>query len=150
MLQEKVVVVTGASGALGKVVVDVALARGARVAAVDFAAAQAAPSPQRLELGGVDLTDAAAAKTAIDQAASHFGKLDALINIAGGFAFEAVADGDPKTWARMYALNVSTALNTSRAAIPHLLRSSAARIVNIGALGALQAGNGMGAYAASK
>ena len=44
MLQEKVVVVTGASGALGRVVVDIALARGARVAAVDYAAAQAAPS----------------------------------------------------------------------------------------------------------
>jgi NAD(P)-dependent dehydrogenase (short-subunit alcohol dehydrogenase family) len=150
VLQEKVIVVTGASGALGKVVVDAALARGARVAAVDYAAAQTAPTPQRLELGGVDLTDATQAKKAIDAAASHFGKLDALINIAGGFAFETVADGDPKTWQRMYALNVATALNASRAAIPHLLASRAARIVNIGAFGALQAGGGMGGYAASK
>jgi NAD(P)-dependent dehydrogenase (short-subunit alcohol dehydrogenase family) len=82
--------------------------------------------------------------------ASHFGKLDALINIAGGFAFETVADGDPRTWQRMYALNVMTALNASRAAIPHLVSSGAGRIVNIGAMGALQAGSGMGAYAASK
>src|SRR4029450_12917571 len=43
-----------------------------------------------------------------------------------------------------------TALNPARAAIPHLLNSRAARIVNIGAMGALQAGSGMGAYAASK
>jgi len=104
----------------------------------------------RLELGGVDLTDAAQARKAIDSAVSHFGKLDALINIAGGFAFETVADGDPKTWQRMYALNVTTALNASRAAIPHLTASNAARIVNVGAMGALQAGAGMGAYAASK
>jgi len=150
MLREKVIVVTGASGALGKVVVEIALAQGARVAAIDYAAARAEPTSQRLELGGVDLTDAAQAKKAIDSAASHFGRLDALINIAGGFAFETVADGDPKTWQRMYALNVTTALNAARAAIPHLLTSSAARIVNIGALGALQAGSGMGAYAASK
>ena len=150
MLQEKVIVVTGASGALGKVVAETALARDARVAAIDFAATQAGPAPQRLELGGVDLTDAAQAKTAIDAAAAHFGGIDALINIAGGFAFETVADGDPKTWARMYALNVTTALNASRAAIPHLLASPAARIVNIGAFGALQAASGMGAYAASK
>ena len=81
---------------------------------------------------------------------AHFGKLDALINIAGGFAFEAVADGDPKTWQRMYALNVTTALNASRAAIPHLAASTAGRIINVGAMGALQAGAGMGAYAASK
>lgn len=150
MLQDKVVVVTGASGALGKVVVESALAQGARVAAIDYAAAHAAPTPQRLELGGIDLTDAAQASKAIDAAAAHFGKLDALINIAGGFAFETVAGGDPKTWARMYALNVTTALNASRGAIPHLLVSHAARIVNIGAFGALQAGSGMGAYAASK
>ena len=150
MLREKVIVVTGASGALGKVVVEAAVVKGARVAAIDYATAQAGPTPERIELGGVDLTDAAQASKAIDAAASHFGRLDALINIAGGFAFETVADGDPKTWARMYALNVTTALNAARAAIPHLLRSSAGRIVNIGALGALQAGNGMGAYAASK
>src|SRR5262245_46555638 len=146
----KVIFVTGASGALGRVVADTALARGARVAAIDYAAAKAAPTPQRLELGGVDLTDAAQAQKAIDAAAAHFGKLDALINIAGGFAFETVAEGDPKTWARMYALNVTTALNASRAAIPHLLDSGAARIVNVGAMAAILAGGGMGAYAASK
>ena len=150
MLQEKVIVVTGASGALGKVVAESALARGAHVAAVDYAAAQAPPSAQRLDLGGVDLTDAAQANKAIDAAAAHFGKLDVLVNIAGGFAFETVAEGDPKTWTRMEALNVSTALNACRAAIPYLLASPAARIVNIGAYGALQAGSGMGAYAASK
>jgi 3-oxoacyl-[acyl-carrier protein] reductase len=142
--------VTGASGALGKVVAEVALAQGARVAGVDHAPSQLPATPNRIELGGVDLTDAAQAKKAIDAAAEHFGRLDALINIAGGFAFEAVAEGDPKTWQRMYALNVLTALNASRAAIPHLVASSAARIVNVGAMGALQAGAGMGAYAASK
>ncbi|MFO1111390.1 MAG: 3-oxoacyl-ACP reductase FabG [Bradyrhizobium sp.] len=149
-MREKVIVVTGASGALGKVVAEVALARGARVAAVDHAAAQMPPSPQHLDLGGVDLTDATQASKAVAAAASHFGKIDALINIAGGFAFETVAEGDPKTWARMVALNLTTALNACRAAIPHLLASPNARIVNIGAYGALQAGSGMGAYAASK
>jgi NAD(P)-dependent dehydrogenase (short-subunit alcohol dehydrogenase family) len=146
----KVVVVTGALGALGKVVADTALARGARVAGLDHAASQLKPSANRIELGGVDLSDPAQAKAAIDAVVAHFGKVDALINIAGGFAFETVAEGDPKTWQRMYALNVLTALNTSRSAIPHLAASPAGRIVNVGAMGALQAGAGMGAYAASK
>jgi len=146
----KVIVVTGALGALGSVVVDQALARGARVASVDHAPTQVPATSNQLEFGGVDLTDAAAAKKAIDAAASHFGQLDALINIAGGFSFETVAEGDPKTWQRMYALNVTTALNASRAAIPYLTASDAGRIVNVGALGALQAGAGMGPYAASK
>jgi NAD(P)-dependent dehydrogenase (short-subunit alcohol dehydrogenase family) len=146
----KVIIVTGASGALGRVVAISAQAKGARVAGIDHAASQVAATPSRIELGGVDLTDAAQAKQAVDAAAAHFGKLDALINIAGGFAFEAIADGDPKTWQRMYMLNVLTALNASRSAIPHLVASGAGRIVNVGAIGALQAGSGMGAYAASK
>jgi NAD(P)-dependent dehydrogenase (short-subunit alcohol dehydrogenase family) len=146
----KVIVVTGASGALGKVVVEAALARGARVAGIDHAPTLVPATAGRLELGGVDLTDAAQAGKAIDAVVSHFGRLDALVNIAGGFAFEAVAEGDPRTWQHMYALNVLTALNTSQSAIPHLAAASAGRIVNVGAMGALQAGAGMGPYAASK
>jgi NAD(P)-dependent dehydrogenase (short-subunit alcohol dehydrogenase family) len=149
-MEGEIIVVTGASGALGKVVVATALAKGARVAAIDHAASTMKATADRIELGGVDLTDASEAKKAIDAAASHFGKLDALVNIAGGFAFETTAEGDPKTWQRMYALNVLTALNASRSAIPHLSASGAGRIINVGAMGALQAGAGMGAYAASK
>jgi NAD(P)-dependent dehydrogenase (short-subunit alcohol dehydrogenase family) len=146
----KVIIVTGASGALGSVVAEAALARGARVAGLDHAPSQIPATASRIELGGVDLSDANEAQKAIDAVVTHFGRLDALINIAGGFAFEAVAEGDPRTWQHMYALNVLTALNASRAAIPHLAASASARIINIGAIGALQAGAGMGAYAASK
>lgn len=149
-MQGKVIAITGASGALGKVVVESAIARGAGVACINRAAASSGATSKRIELGGVDLTDPAQALQAVDAAAAHFGRLDALVNVAGAFAFETVADGDPKTWQRLYAINVTTALNASRAAIPHLVASGAGRIVNIGAMGALQAGAGMGAYAASK
>lgn len=146
----KVIVITGASGALGKVVVEAALAHGAKIAAVDHAATQIPATPDQLYLGGVDLSDAGQATQAIATAATHFGRLDVLINIAGAFSFETIADGDPKTWQRLYSINVLTALNASRAAIPHLVASGAGRIINIGAMGALQAGAGMGPYAASK
>lgn len=149
-MQDRVLIVTGARGALGKVVVEIAQSRGARVAGIDHAPSQEPATLEGIEIGGIDLSDAAQAKTAVDAAARHFGRLDALINVAGGFAFETVGDGDIKTWQRMYALNVLTALNTSRAALPHLAASKAGRIVNIGATGALQAGSGMGPYAASK
>ena len=149
-MQGKVLIVTGARGALGKVVADIAVSRGARIAGIDYAASQMPATPERIEIGGVDLSDAAQAKTAVEAAARHFGRLDALVNIAGGFAYETVGDGDITTWQRMHALNLLTALNTSRAALPHLAASKAGRIVNIGAMGALQAGAGMGPYAASK
>jgi NAD(P)-dependent dehydrogenase (short-subunit alcohol dehydrogenase family) len=149
-MDEKVIVITGALGALGRVVAETAAARGARVAGVDHAASQAATTARRIELGGVDLSDPAQSKKAIDAAAAHFGRLDALVNIAGGFTFETVAEGNIKSWGRMHALNLLTAVNASHAALPHLLASKAGRIVNIGAMGALQAGGGMGPYAASK
>ncbi len=146
----KVLVITGALGALGRVVTETAEARGARVAGIDHAPAQSPATEMRIELGSVDLTDAAQAKKAIDAAVSHFGQIDALINIAGGFVFETIAEATDKSWQRMHAMNVLTALNASQAALPHLARQGTGHIVNIGAMGALQAGVGMGPYAASK
>ena len=102
-MKGKVAVITGALGALGKVVAEEALSRGARVAGIDHAASQLAATAERIELGRIDLTDAARAKKAIDAAAAHFGAIDALINIAGGFTFETIADGDLNAWQRMYS-----------------------------------------------
>ena len=62
----KIIVITGASGALGKVVATSALAGGAKVAGIDHAATTIKPTAERIELGGVDLTDATEAKKAID------------------------------------------------------------------------------------
>lgn len=146
----KILVVTGASGALGKVVVRLARARGALVAEIDHTAQASDDASPDLQLGGVDLADAAQAGKAITAVASFFGGVDVLINIAGAFAYATIADGDNKSWETMHRLNLLTALNASRAAIPHLVASKAGRIVNIGAMGALQAGAGMGPYAASK
>jgi NAD(P)-dependent dehydrogenase (short-subunit alcohol dehydrogenase family) len=103
-----------------------------------------------LVLGGVDLTDANQAGAAIEAAAERFGGLDGLFNIAGGFSWEKMEGGDWQTWHRLFLMNVQTASNASRAAIPHLKRSPAGRIVNVGANAALKASLGMGAYAASK
>jgi NAD(P)-dependent dehydrogenase (short-subunit alcohol dehydrogenase family) len=147
----KIIVVTGASGALGKVVVQAARLRGARVAEIDHASqATTGTDANSLKIGGIDLSDAAQATNAIATAASQFAGFDVLINIAGAFTFEMIDGGSNDSWQKMHRLNLLTALNASRAAIPHLVASKAGRIVNIGAIGALQAGAGMGPYAASK
>jgi 3-oxoacyl-[acyl-carrier protein] reductase len=146
----KIVVITGASGALGQVVLERAVKSGATIAAIDHSARTPASTPDRLQIGGVDLSDAAQADAAIAAVVKQFGKIDVLINIAGAFTFEDIADGNNKSWETMHRLNLLTALNASRAAIPHLTSSKAGRIINIGAMGALQAGAGMGPYAASK
>jgi 3-oxoacyl-[acyl-carrier protein] reductase len=146
----KIVVITGASGALGQVVLERAVKSGATIAAIDHSARTPASTPDRLQIGGVDLSDAAQADAAIAAVVKQFGKIDVLINIAGAFTFENIADGNNKSWETMHRLNLLTALYASRAAIPHLTSSKAGRIINIGAMGALQAGAGMGPYAASK
>ncbi len=147
-MSERVIVITGARGALGQAVLSAARDAGLRIALIDRG--QSHPSPQGvLALGGVDLTDAKQAESAMTGVISRFGRLDALLNIAGGFVWQTVDDPAP-AWDRMHGLNVSTALNASRAALPYLKASDDGRIVNIGSAAALKPGAGMGAYGAAK
>ncbi|MGD1038580.1 MAG: SDR family NAD(P)-dependent oxidoreductase, partial [Roseiarcus sp.] len=154
-MKGKAIAITGGFGALGRVVAEAAARRGASVAALDVAAAPPAGLSERLGadaliLGGVDLSTVDGARRAMAEVKGKFGRLDALVNIAGGFRWETVGDGDPTTWDRLFAVNLKTALNASKAALPYLLESGAGRIVNVGANAAVKSGAGMGAYAASK
>lgn len=149
----RVFAISGAFGALGSAVASAAAERGARLALIDFATSPPPGLPggdNVLVLGGVDLTDAVAAGAAIDAVADHFGGLDVLLNIAGGFRWETLETSLAEGWHRLFLMNVQTAANASRAAIPYLRESKAGRIVNVGANGALKASMGMGPYAASK
>ncbi len=144
----RTLVITGGHGVLGRAVLEAAEDDGLNVAVIDHARGEAVPEGV-LELGGVDLTDSGAAERAMAAVVERFGRIDALLNIAGGFVWQTIEDAEP-AWDRMYALNVMTALNATRAALPHLRRSDEGRIVNVGANGALKSAAGMGAYAASK
>ena len=146
-MTNRTLVVTGGHGILGKAVVEAALAQGLNVALIDHAAGKAPDGA--LEIGGVDLTDAGATGAAMAKVVERFGGIDALLNVAGGFVWQTTDNAHP-AWDRMFALNLTTALNASRAALPHLKASAEGRIVNVGANGALRAAAGMGAYGASK
>ena len=154
-MSPRIIAVTGAFGVLGEVVATAAVAQGARVALIDF---NTVPPDRLLEAcgidalvqTGVDLADPDQAAKALDATGARFGRLDALINIAGGFRWQTLQDGDPAVWDMLYAMNVKTAANASRAALPWLRKSAAGRIVNVGAMGAIKSAAGMGAYGASK
>jgi NAD(P)-dependent dehydrogenase (short-subunit alcohol dehydrogenase family) len=153
-MKEQVVVITGGMGNLGRAVAGAFAAAGSTVAVIDHGAvpeAQAAKSNDRyLSIGGVDLTQFAHAEQAVQAVVSKFGRLDVLVNIAGGFRWQTLADGDVSGWDQMYDINLKTAVNASKAALPNILKSDAGRIINIGAGAAAKAAAGMGAYAASK
>jgi NAD(P)-dependent dehydrogenase (short-subunit alcohol dehydrogenase family) len=154
-MSDRVFVVTGAFGALGSALARAIAAQGHRLVLIDHAMEAppellAALGDQAFTLAGIDLTDAATTKASITGARERYGRLDVLVNVAGGFSWQTLENGDPETWDRLYALNVKTCANASRAALPHLKASGAGRIVNVGANAALKAAAGMGAYAASK
>lgn len=148
-MADRIIAITGAAGVLGSAVAQAAAELPYRLALIDHAQHWSGPEGAFVQTG-VDLTDAVQAGAAIDAVADKLGGLDVLLNIAGGFRWETIEGGSYDTWPQLYRLNVLTATNASRAAIPHLKRSAAGRIVNVGSAAALKAGLGMGAYAASK
>jgi NAD(P)-dependent dehydrogenase (short-subunit alcohol dehydrogenase family) len=148
-LQDRKIVVTGGLGALGRAVVAELAARGAQVAVLDRAPA-AEVAGAALVSGGIVMSDVAQAGAALQGAADKLGGIDALVNVAGGFRWETLADGQVDSWDLLYEMNLRTAVVACQQALPFLLAQPAGRIVNVGALGALKAGMGMGAYAASK
>ena len=149
-LKGKRVAVTGGFGSLGIATVKALQAAGARVAAIDRADAPPESLGDAALFGGVDLGELDAAKATLAKAAGALGGLDALVNIAGTFRWEKLADGGLDTWDFLYRVNLRTAVAASKAALPYLEKGTGASIVNIGAMGAVKAGAGMGAYAASK
>lgn len=142
------VVVTGAAGVLGSAVAARLAEAGWSVAGLDMAPVTA---PHALALGGVDLGDPTAAAAAFAKVGERFGRLDGLVNVAGGFTWETVVGGELATWDRMYQINLRTALIATQAALPLMTGGGrGGAIVNVSAAGSVKAANGMGAYAASK
>lgn len=150
-LSGKVLVITGSNGVLGQAVAATLGGYGARLALLDHAhSPSAAQPPGALHYGGVDLTQADAARSVMQKVVEQTGRLDGLVNVAGGFHWEELAGGTLDSWDSMYRLNLRTAVVACQAALPYLLQAGGGRIVNVGAMGAIRAASGMGAYAASK
>ena len=149
-LNDRVYAVTGGFGTLGRALAALLAQQGARVALIDRSAPPAGMhnTERVLHLGAVDLGADGAAEVALEQVALRWQRIDGLVNVAGGFAWETLAEGSLQTWDRLYAMNLRSAVAASQAVLPHLGRGG--RIVSVGAMAALKAAQGMGAYAASK
>lgn len=151
-LQGRAVIVTGGFGVLGSALTRLLLERGAQVAALDLneVPASLAATADFLPLGKVNLTETASAEQAMSRVVDTFGHIDAVVNVAGGFAWETFESGSLDTWDRLYQMNVRTAIVSTKVALPHILSAGNGRVVNVSALAANKAGLGVSAYAASK
>jgi NAD(P)-dependent dehydrogenase (short-subunit alcohol dehydrogenase family) len=155
---DQVVVITGASGNLGAAAARGFASAGARLALLDIRAEGleallgdlASPASHKL-LAPVDMTDEASVEKAIGEIEGELGRIDVLLNIAGGYrAGTPVHETKLKDWDFMLALNAKSAFLASREAIPHMLRRGGGKIINIGARPGLKGAANAAAYSASK
>lgn len=156
---DKVVLVTGGTGGLGREVTMAFLEAGATVivtyriaeelAAIVSAAERIGATPP---VGApVDVTDAAAVEKFVTEIAAKHGRLDILVNAVGGYAGGTnLWEVDPKTYDLMLQLNLKAGFVLARSVVPVMIRQNRGSIVNIAPKAAFDHGAGAGMYAASK
>jgi NAD(P)-dependent dehydrogenase (short-subunit alcohol dehydrogenase family) len=108
--------------------------------------------PANLLQGIVELTDSQAVERFAVQVASYFGRIDILVNVAGGFVYSgAVHEMNLTELDKMMDINLRTTFYLSAAVVRQMIsQDSAGRIINISTRGALVGSAGMAAYGASK
>jgi NAD(P)-dependent dehydrogenase (short-subunit alcohol dehydrogenase family) len=148
------VVVTGAAGNLGAAVAAEFAGRGANLVTMDLngeALAKAYGNWAQTLAVPVNLLEQAQVDSAIERVLARFGRIDMLVNLAGGFRMgEPVHAMSEATWNFMLDLNVRSLLHAVHAVVPHMLAGGGGRIVNVGAFSAQKGAAQMGAYVASK
>lgn len=144
-LQGKKVVITGAAGALGRAVTEVARKQGATAVLVDLMFPEG--FEPEAEKHTVNLCDRDATLSTF----AAIGPVDAVINLAGGFDMGPTCDQtSDEQWQGMFSMNVDTVRNVIAAVIPSMTERKTGAMVNVGAFGALQGLPNMSAYTSSK
>jgi NAD(P)-dependent dehydrogenase (short-subunit alcohol dehydrogenase family) len=155
---DKVVLVAGGTGGLGRAVSLAFLEEGAKVIVtyreqkeVDALKSEAGANGSTLEGHRVDVTDETAVRQLFAKVLAEHGRLDALVNTVGAYAGGVnLWELETKVFDQMLALNLRSGYALSRAAIPAMLKHKYGAIVNVASKAALDHGAGAAAYAASK
>lgn len=156
--EKKIIVVTGASGNLGKAVVRGFLNKSGIVCGIYY---HQPPEEELVEMSGsqgvfhsftgVDLTDREGVKKLADQIRNDIGVVEAVINTVGGFMMgERVDQMKSETWNQMLSVNVNTMLNSAAAFVPMMVELQRGKFITIGSRSASTGGAKTGAYAAAK
>lgn len=152
---DKVVVITGAAGNLGQAVVAAFHEARASLALVDNRAERLVnlfgDLPNLFFVPEIDVTDETAVTNMMATIINHYGRVDILCNVAGGFKMgPTVAETAVETWEQMLNLNAKSVFLVSKAAIPHLQQNGSGKIVNVAARAALAGKAKMAPYVVSK
>ena len=149
--EDKVVLITGAAGHLGKAVATTFAQQPAKLVLADF-------SPDGLEAMQVeglkvqvDLTSEESVQAMVAQVMNTLGRIDVLANIAGGFTMGPMLhETGARDWEFMMNLNARSVFYASKAVIPHMLEQGGGKIVSVSARAAKEGKASMGPYCASK
>jgi NAD(P)-dependent dehydrogenase (short-subunit alcohol dehydrogenase family) len=157
-LSGRVAIVTGGGTGIGKATAMLLAQRGADVAIAGRRVEKLEPTAAEIGEGtgrrclavGADVRKPEQVKALMDRVAAELGRIDILINNAGGaHGHVSLARMDPAKWDRDVQLNLSAAMYCSQAALPHL-KASRGCIVNISSLAGLNGTTGVAAYSAAK
>ncbi len=157
-LSNRVVLVTGGSKGIGAAICQAFAAQGAHVmlhynrsqAEANTVAEQIRADGGQVSIVQGDVTEPDAAKHIVEATVSQYGKLDVLVNNAGGMGDGAVVYTEDAAWEHMINLNLSAAFRCARAAIPHMQAQSWGRIINVTSQAAYRGSKNHAGYAAAK
>ncbi|MEU5397246.1 SDR family oxidoreductase [Streptomyces tibetensis] len=156
-LQDKVVVITGASSGIGAVSAKALAARGAKIVAAARGQEDLDQLVADIEKAGgtaaarlTDVTDAADMQALADFAVDIYGRIDVLVNNAGLMLFSYWKDLALDDWNRMLDVNIRGYLNGVHAVLPVMLRQKSGHILNMDSVAGHQVGDGAGVYSATK
>ncbi|ASQ91783.1 3-oxoacyl-ACP reductase [Prosthecochloris sp. GSB1] len=152
--QGSVAIITGASGALGGAVAERFYRAGVSLALLDKAYSKL----QRRWKGRgsvlcleCDLGDFTQLEKSVGLVIERFGKVDSLLNIAGGFAMgHSVLETTGEAWAAMQEINVGSVFFACRAVLPYMRERKHGSVVNVGAKAALEGKALLAPYIVSK
>jgi len=148
---QRIVLITGAKGGLGTFVTEAFLASGDTVVGTSKSIQASDFSNPRFAAIASDLTDGQSARQLVESVLQRFQRIDALVHVMGGFSGgRPIAETDDATWDRMMSLNVRSAFNIFRAAIPVMRKAGEGRIVAIASRAGVEPAPNIAAYGASK
>lgn len=158
LLTDRVAIVTGGGGGIGRAIALAYAAVGADVVIGDLVAERCEETAARVgEMGrralGVptDVTDTNQVRALIDRAADHFGRIDILVNNAGGVSSRPFLEQSERSWRRHIDLNLVSMLAATSAAAPVMIRGGrGGSIVNVSSIEASRAAPNYAVYAACK